>query len=107
MLSTLMIISGLTWFLGFFVNGFTLYQIMIVIPVIMFCLRKFGIHLKQSNIIACEVGFMFASCVWRLIFGKFVLWKFLLTLLLRIIFIIVVIYDDTVYVYKQEERKKT
>lgn len=107
MLSTLIIISGITWILGFFVNGFTLYQIMTVIPVIMFCVRKFGIHAKQSNIIACEVGFMFASIVWRLIFSKFVLWKFLLTLLLRIIFIGVVIYDDTVYVYKQEERKKT
>ena len=107
MLSTLIIISGLTWFLGFFVNGFTLYQLMIVIPVIMFSLRKFGIHMKQSSIFAAEIGFLFASTVWRLIFGKFILWKFLLTILLRIIFVIVVIYDDTVYVYKQEERKKT
>ena len=107
MLSTLIIIAVLTWIGGFFLNGFTLYNIMVIVPIIMFSVRKFGIHMKMSSIVASEVGFLFASTVWRLLFGKFILWKFLVTILIRAIFIIVVVYDDTVYIYKQEERKKT
>lgn len=105
-MTTLIIISAFCWIAGFFVNKITLYQILVIVPTIMFCVRKVGIHLKMSNIVTAEVMFIIFSSIWKLLFHKFVIWKFFVSLLLRIIFICVVIYDDTVYVYKQEERKK-
>lgn len=83
-----------------------MYTFILIIPTAMFALRKVGIHIKFGNIMACEILFLFFSLVWRLMFHKFVLIKFLLSILVRIVFIGIVIYDDTVYVYVSEERKK-
>lgn len=102
----LIITCVLCWLGGFFINGFTLYQILLIVPTIMFSVRKVGIHIKMSNILVPEIMFLFFSIVWRLLFKKFILWKFLVSMVLRIIFICIIVYDDTVYVYKQEERKK-
>lgn len=107
MLITLIIVSVVCWILGFVVNGFSLYNILIVIPTIMFSVRKVGIHVKMSNIVAIECVLLFFSIVFQLIFKSFVWWQFLLGLLLRLIFICIVWYDDTVYVYVSEEKKKT
>lgn len=107
MLTTLIIVSVVCWILGFFVNGFTLYNFLIAIPTIMFSVRKVGIHVKMSNIVAVECVMLFFSIVFMLIFKNFVWWKFLIGILLRIIFLCIVIYDDSVYVYVSEERKKT
>lgn len=105
MLTVLIVISILTWIAGFFINGFCLYSVLTIVPVVMFCVRRFGIHLKLSNIVTAEAMFLFFSVVWRLLFHKFAIAKFLLTLLVRVVFLIVVIYDDTVYVYVTEESK--
>ena len=106
MLNTLIIVSAILWIGGFFINGFTVYQILLIIPTIMFAMRKFGIHIKLANILLVEFFFLFASTVWRLIFHKAILWRWLVSLLIRIIFFCIIIYDDTVYVYVTEEKKK-
>ena len=106
MLSTLIIISVITWIAGFLVNGICLYNIAVIIPVIMFGVRKVGIHVSQSNIITAEVILIVFSLIWRLIFHKFIIWKFIVTILIRLVFIGVLIYDETMYVYVSEERKK-
>lgn len=106
MLNGLIIASFVLWIGGFFINGFNLYNILLIIPTVMFAVRKFGIHVKMSNIIALEVVLLFFKVVFALIFHKFILWRFLVGLLLRGIFFGLVIYDDTVYVYVNEEKKK-
>lgn len=106
MLNGLIIASYILWFGGFFVNGFTLYQVMLIVPTTMFALRKFGIHIKMSNIVVTEGLLLFFSVAWRLLFHKFVLWSFIVSIIIRLIFICIDIYDDTVYVYVSEERKK-
>lgn len=106
MLSVLIIISFVCWAVGFVVNGFTLYQVLLIIPTVMFALRKFDIHIKTGTMISTEILFLFFSVVWKLLFHKFEIVALLLTLLLRAIFYSVVIYDNTVYVYVSEERKK-
>lgn len=106
MLNVLIIISAVVWIAGFFVNGFTLYNVLLIVPTVMFALRKFDIHIRMSGIITCEVMFLVFSFLWRLLFKKLYVLKLILTLIIRLIFIIVVIYDDTVYVYVSEERKK-
>lgn len=107
MLTTLIIVSFVCWILGFVVNGFTLYNFMVVIPTIMFSVRKVGFHVKMGNIIATECLILFFSIVFMLIFKSFIWWKFLLGILFRVIFLCIVAYDDTVYVYVNEERKKS
>lgn len=106
MLTALIIVSFVCWILGFFINGFTLYSFITIIPTIMFAIKKLGIFPKLGNIIACEVIFLFFSISWRLLFHKFSLLKLILTLILRIIFIGIAYYDSVAYVYTTEERKK-
>lgn len=98
--------SVLCFVAGFFINGFCLYSVALIIPTIMFSVRKFGIHMKLGNIVACEVLFIFFSVVWRLMFHKLSLLRLLLCILVRIVFICICVYDDTVFVYVSEERKK-
>lgn len=106
MLTALIIVSAICWLAGFFINGFTIYNVALIVPTIMFALRKVGIHVKFGNIIACEILFLFFSVVWRLMFHKFALIKFMISILVRAVFLCIVIYDDTAYVYVSEERKK-
>ena len=106
MLNTLIVIAFIMWIAGFFVNGFNLYNCLLLIPTIMFMLRKFGLHIKMTNMLACEILFLFFSIAWKLIFHKFVLSKVIIGVILRVIFILIIVYDDTAYVYVQEERKK-
>ena len=106
MLNAFIIVSFVCWILGFFINGFTLYSLSLIIPTIMFSARKFGIHIKFGNIIAAEILLLFFSLVFRLIFHKLSIVKLLLSILVRAVFLIICIYDDTAYVYVSEERKK-
>ena len=106
MLTTLIIISFVCWIAGFIPNGICLYNFMLLIPTIMFSVRKVGIHIKQSNIFITEGLFLFFSFMWRMLFDKFGLLSFIFGILIRLVFIIVVIYDDATYVYVSEERKK-
>lgn len=106
MLASLIVTSLILWIVGFFINGFCLYNFMLLIPTIMFAVRKVGIHVKYGNIVATEILMLFFSITWRLLFHNFSIIEFLLTIIIRIVFICVVIYDDTVFVYVSEERKK-
>lgn len=106
MLNGLIITACILWVLGFFVKGFCLYQILVLVPTVMFAVRKFGIHLSMGAIIGTECLFLFFSTSYCLLFGKFAFVKFLLTILLRLIFVGIVAYDDTMYVYVSEERKR-
>lgn len=106
MLTTFIIVAFVCWILGFVINGFTLYSVSLIIPTLMFSARKVGIHIKYGNIIAAEMLLLFFSLVWKLLFHKFYVVKFLLSILVRAVFLIICIYDDTVFVYVNEERKK-
>ena len=105
MLTVFIIASFVCWVAGFFINGFTLYNVLLIIPTVMFALRKFDIHVKLANIVTCEIMFLFFSIAWRLLFHKMVILRLILTLLVRAIFILIVVYDNTAYVYVNEEKK--
>ena len=106
MLTNFIIISFITWILGILVNGVCLYSLLILVPVVMFALHKFGIHIQLGTIVTCEIIFFTFSLLWRILFHSFVWSEFLLTILLRAIFLGIVTYDSVVYVYITEERKK-
>lgn len=106
MLNTLLIIAFVTWIATFFSQGICIYSICLIIPTLMFMGRKVDYHAKLSSIISVEVIFLILSTAWRLLFHKFILWKFVVTLIIRIIFICIIVYDDNMYVYVTEERKR-
>lgn len=106
MLNVLIIVEIVLWIAEFFVNGFTFYNIMLIIPVLMFAGRKFGIYVKYGNIIAAELLLLFFSVMWRLLFAKFNLVRFIICVLIRAISVLIAVYDDTVYIYVNEERKR-
>ncbi len=106
MLITLIIIAVVCWIAGFFINGFCLYNVLLIIPTVMFAIRKFGIHIKYSTIIGVEILFLFFSISYRLLFHNFHIVALLLCILVRAVFLVICIYDDTVYVYVNEERKR-
>ena len=106
MLNAFIIIGFISWLLGFFVNGVTLYTVLVLVPVVMFSLRKVGIHVQLGTIMTSEILFLFFSTAWKVLFHDFVWSEFLLTVLIRAIFLGIVIYDSVAYVYITEERKK-
>lgn len=106
MLNAFIIVAIVCWIVEFFIHGFSLYALGLIIPTLMFSVRKVGIHIKFGNIVAADILLLFFSVVFKLIFHKFSFVKFLLGILVRAVFLIVCIYDDTVYVYVNEERKK-
>jgi hypothetical protein len=106
MLTGFIITAFVCWIVGFFINGFSLYNVLLIVPTLMFSARKIGIHVKFGNIVATEVLMLFFSLVWRCLFHKVHIIKLLLSILVRAVFLIICIYDDTVFVYVNEERKK-
>lgn len=106
MLSVLMAIAVVFWILTFFIKGVTLYTILLIIPTLLFCARKIGYHSKMSHIITAEVLFLFFSFAWQLLFGTLSMGKMILCILCRLVFLCVVLYDDKVYVYVNEEIEK-
>lgn len=93
------------WIAGFFVKGFSLYQVCLIVPVVLFAIRKFGIKIGCSHIIVCEVLFLFFSTIFTMLFSEIDTVRYVLSLVLRIISILIAVIDDTMYIYVTEERK--
>ena len=104
-LMLLIIIQFILWILGFFVRGISLYQVLLIIPVIMFAVRKFGTKIGCQHIIVVEALFLFFSTVMTLLFGHIVMIRYILSLLLRVVSCLIAVVDDTAYIYVTEERK--
>lgn len=106
MLTSYIISVYVIWILSLIAKGVSLYSILLLIPTSMFAVRKVGIHIKAGKIAVCEGLFLFFSISLSAIFGKLNIIRVLITVVLRIIFLIICFYEDTVYVYIQEERKR-
>lgn len=106
MLNSLIIVSYIIWVVCLLINKFSLYSIMLLVPTTMFSVRKYGVHISMGNIFVTEFLFLFFSIMMKLMFHNFILSKLILTLLVRAIFVIIVLYDDMTFVYVTEERKR-
>lgn len=106
MLITLIIIAVVSLLLTFVLKGFCLYAVALLIPTLMFCGRKVGVHIRLANIATCEIVFLFLSIVWSLLFNKLDIIRLILVIIVRLIFLCAVLYDDKTFVYVKEERKK-
>lgn len=106
MLNSYIIAVYVIWLVSAVSKGFCLYSVMLLVPTTMFAVRKVGIHVKASKIAVFEGLFLFFSITWTALFSQVNILRLILTILCRLVFLIVCFYEDTVYVYIQEERKK-
>lgn len=71
-----------------------------------FILRPFGIHVKVDKIIPVEILVAFLAFNGSLVFKTFSIKTYLLMIVTRCVFYLIVRYDDTEFVYIQEEEEK-
>ena len=71
-----------------------------------FVLRPFGIHVPVKKIISVEALLGFIIFNGSLVFRSFDIKKYLIMIFIRCIFYLIVYYDDTQFVYVQEEEEK-
>ena len=98
-------IQVVLWIIGFFVKGFCLYQLALIIPVTMFAVRKFGVKIGSLHICVAEILFLFFSTVMTVLFSSIDWTSYLWGLVLRVLSCLIAILDDTFYIYVTEERK--
>lgn len=106
MFSILAAISILSWVGAVYIKGFGLYTFSLLLPTILFLVRKFGYFISFKNIVISEGMFLFLSLTWNFIFATVSIKSYLLLVIVRAVFLLTVLYDDKVYVYVTEERKK-
>lgn len=90
----------------FIVNPFNIVTWASIFTTGSFVLRPFGIHVKVKKIIPVEVLIAFLAFNGSLILKTFSIKTYLLMILVRLVFYVIVWYDDTQYVYVQEEEEK-
>lgn len=99
----LIVTEFICWIATFFSKGFCLYTILLIIPTIMFAGRKIGFYKKWTVNMGCECVFLFFSIIWSLLFHKFIWWKYVITIFIRLIAVGLIMYDDSTFVYVKEE----
>lgn len=102
----LIIIVILDWICLFLINPVNIMTWVSLISNISFILRPFSIHVKLSKIIPVEVLLAFLAFNGSLILRTFSIKTYLLMILVRLVFYAVVWYDDTQFVYIQEEEER-
>lgn len=106
MLNVMIIIDFVLWIAGFFVRGkLTLYQLLLIIPVCMFALRKVGVKVSAVNIVVTEILFLFFSTVFTVLFSHIDKPIYITCIVIRVISLAMPIIDDIFFVYVTEERK--
>lgn len=102
----LLIGSGVLLILTYIVIGFNMLSIAATISTGLFCARKVGHYCKLNNLIVIEGLGAFMCLMIQLVFSNFNAIKFIIVLILRVVFIIVCYREITGYVYVKEIRRK-
>lgn len=102
----LIILSILDVIAMFVVNPCNVFTWFCVFTTASFILRPFGVHIKLKKIIPLEVIILFLVFNGSLILKTFSIPLYLGMIVLRLLFYLIVWYDDKHYVYLQEEEEK-
>jgi hypothetical protein len=105
-LGVLVFLSIISWIILFKINPYNIITWVALFTTGSFVLRPFGIHTKVTKIIPVEGLFAFLAFNGSLIFKTFDIVTYLLMIGIRLVFYAIVWYDDTQYVYVQEEEEK-
>jgi hypothetical protein len=99
-------IAIVAWLLTFIDYGFGIVSILVTITTGMFCCRKFGYFCKPTTLVVIEGIGIFLSTMLKMLFKSFVLSRFIILILLRLIFFAVVAYDVKTFIYVKEVHRK-
>ena len=101
-LTVLVIITAIIEVAGFFVSPFWLYPVFQLIPTLMFAARRIGVVIPMNKVRNTEItgDVLITVLAWVL---HNLSWSVLWLFLLRIIFILIVMYDDKTYLYIEED----
>lgn len=97
------IITGLLHLAGFFTNVTILLPIFQLIPWFMFISKRIGILVPLKKIMTTDITIMVLLYLFSWITGKLVLWKVIVSLLLRVAFYLIVRYHDNTYLILEKE----
>lgn len=102
----LIALAIIDWIVLFTVNHINIVTWVAFFTTATFVLRPFGVHTKLSKIVPVEILFAFLAFNGSLLFKTFDILIYLEMIGLRLIFYAIVYWDDTQYVYVQEEEEK-
>ena len=102
-ITALCIIEIILSVIGFTVSPYILLPIYSIIPTLMFCGRRFGIIVTFSKIRTTEITGDVIITLLGLIFHKLTWLGFLGWIIIRVIFLLVIYYDDKHYLYIEED----
>lgn len=102
----LIVLSVLDVVAMFFVNHVNIITWVSILTTGSFVLRPFGIHIKVQKIIPVEVLIAFLAFNGSMMLKTLSISNYLLMILIRCVFYLIVWYDDTQYVYIQKEEVK-
>ena len=105
-LDIFIILQYVLWIIGMIFTGITLYSILLLVPIVMFTLRKFAVKVSLGYMVTFEFLFLFFRVVFQLLRHGFDSRIFIVTLILRIISVLLVVIDNTHFIYVTEERKR-
>lgn len=102
----LIILSIIDYVAMLFFGGLSLWSIVAFFTTGTFVLRKIGIHVKADKLMQIEFLVFFVQCSISLVFKSFNILTVILLVVTRVIFYLIVKYDDTVFIYDVEEEER-
>lgn len=102
----LLALSGIMLVASWFLQGFKVWTILITISTALFCSRKIGHFCRLSTVIAIESIAAFLQLMFDLLFKNLVVSHFVITLVIRIIFVVMCTYYIKTYVFVKEVHRK-
>lgn len=102
-ITALCIMEIILGILGFVVSPYLLLPVYSIVPTLMFCARRLGIIVPFAKIRNTELTGDVIITVLGLIFHKLTWLGYLGYMVVRVIFLLLVYYDDTHYLYIEED----
>ncbi len=96
----------IVWLFTALLHGLDIVTVAALISTLLFCSRKFGHFCKFSSLAGIEGVALFLLTMTQILFQHFSISKFLLTVLLRTVFLGICLYDMKVYVYVKEKHRR-
>lgn len=105
-MNILIILSIMAWVGTAITQGLSLITIGSIVSTGLFCSRKIGHFCKLSTLLIIEGISLFITVAWQLLFNSFSWPRFIICIILRIVFLWICYYDMTQFTYVKEIHRK-
>lgn len=87
-------------------QGLSLITLGTIVSTGLFCSRKVGHFCKMNTLLVIEGISLFITVAWQLLFNSFSQTRFIICIILRILFLWICYYDMTKFTYVKEIHRK-